>query len=162
LPSSRPARGVFLGQQAERTSQAEQALENLLGFRLAPGERQIVGEPQGAGQEHALTAGQPIGSRRIAAREPLDRQLPADRLDRADHAPEIRRTIIENMEWLGLILDVGANEVGGPRVSTPESRASAWLIPTDEDVMIAWRVWRLTENRRTKEPQTPLRGRRLA
>jgi acetate kinase len=39
--------------------------------------------------------------------------------------------------WLGLRLDEAANRAGGPRISTPDSRVSAWVIPPDEERMIA-------------------------
>ena len=39
--------------------------------------------------------------------------------------------------WLGLELDATANESGGPRITAPTSRVSAWVIPTNEELMIA-------------------------
>ena len=39
--------------------------------------------------------------------------------------------------WLGLALDVAANRAGGPRISTADSRAAAWVLPTNEELMIA-------------------------
>ena len=54
-----------------------------------------------------------------------------------EHAPEIRQQICERSAWLGLSLDDAANERGGPRISSAESRVAAWIIPTDEEAMIA-------------------------
>jgi acetate kinase len=54
-----------------------------------------------------------------------------------EHAAPIRRRICEGAAWLGIDLDPAANDAGGPRVSRPESRVSAWVIPTDEDLVIA-------------------------
>jgi acetate kinase len=34
-------------------------------------------------------------------------------------------------------LDAAANENGGPRISTPNAQVAAWVIPTDEERMIA-------------------------
>jgi len=34
-------------------------------------------------------------------------------------------------------LDPAANDSGGPRISTPASKVSAWVIPTNEELMIA-------------------------
>lgn len=34
-------------------------------------------------------------------------------------------------------LDAAANAHNGPRISTADSRVSVWLIPTDEELMIA-------------------------
>jgi acetate kinase len=39
--------------------------------------------------------------------------------------------------WLGVTLDEAANRTGGPRISTAASRAAAWVIPTNEELMIA-------------------------
>jgi acetate kinase len=39
--------------------------------------------------------------------------------------------------WLGIELDPAANAVQGPRISTATSRTAAWVIPTNEELMIA-------------------------
>ena len=62
-----------------------------------------------------------------------------------EHAPEIRRRVCEHASWLGLALDQTANAAGGPRISASGSKASAWVIPTDEDLMIARHTWRLID-----------------
>ena len=54
-----------------------------------------------------------------------------------EHAPEIRRRVCEGAEWLGLEIDEAANKAGGPRITKGDSKTSAWMIPTDEDLMIA-------------------------
>ncbi|HLH43538.1 MAG TPA: acetate/propionate family kinase [Bryobacteraceae bacterium] len=54
-----------------------------------------------------------------------------------ENSAEIRRRICESLEWLGLKLDVQANSSGGPRISSQASRVSAWVIPTNEELMIA-------------------------
>jgi acetate kinase len=54
-----------------------------------------------------------------------------------ENSPEIRRRICEASTWLGLEIDREANAGGGPRVSTAGSRVSAWVIPTNEELMIA-------------------------
>ncbi len=63
----------------------------------------------------------------------------------SENSPEMRARICEGAAWLGLRLDEAANRAGGPRISTPDSRVSAWVIPTDEERMIAEHtltVWR--------------------
>jgi acetate kinase len=63
----------------------------------------------------------------------------------SENSPEMRASICARAAWLGLRLDEAANRAGGPRISTPESRVSAWVIPTDEERMIAEHtlaVWR--------------------
>jgi acetate kinase len=54
-----------------------------------------------------------------------------------EHAPEIRRRVCERAAWLGVTLDEAANQAGGPRISAPGSRVAVWVIPTDEEAMIA-------------------------
>ncbi len=49
----------------------------------------------------------------------------------------IRARVCAGLEWLGVRCDARANEQHGPRISTPESRVEAWVIPTDEARMIA-------------------------
>jgi len=67
-----------------------------------------------------------------------------------EHAPEIRRWVCEDAAWLGVVLDHAANEIGGPCISRAGSRVSAWVIPTDEDVMIARHVWALLNDETAK------------
>ena len=54
-----------------------------------------------------------------------------------ENSPEIRRRICEASAWLGIELDFEANEDKGPRISTRQSSVSAWVIPTNEELMIA-------------------------
>lgn len=54
-----------------------------------------------------------------------------------ENAPEIRARICEGSRWLGLELDGPANEAGASRITKDASRASAWVIPTDEERIIA-------------------------
>ena len=54
-----------------------------------------------------------------------------------ENSAEIRRRICEASRWLGITLDAAANSKGGPRISTEKSEVSAWVIPTNEELMIA-------------------------
>jgi acetate kinase len=54
-----------------------------------------------------------------------------------ENSPEIRRRICESSAWLGIKLDAAANARGGPRISTSASKVSAWVFPTNEELMIA-------------------------
>jgi acetate kinase len=55
-----------------------------------------------------------------------------------ENSAEIRRRICEASAWLGIELDGAANDGrGGRRISTAGSRVSAWVIPTNEELMIA-------------------------
>ncbi len=53
------------------------------------------------------------------------------------HSPFIRARVCRGAEWLGLELDEERNEAGGPQISRSGSPVSAWVIPTDEELMIA-------------------------
>lgn len=54
-----------------------------------------------------------------------------------ERSAEIRRRICAASAWLGVELDAGANERHATRITTPGSRVSAWVIPTNEELMIA-------------------------
>jgi len=54
-----------------------------------------------------------------------------------ENSAEIRRRICEASAWLGVELDSDANDARGPRISTRQSKVSAWVIPTNEELMIA-------------------------
>jgi acetate kinase len=60
-----------------------------------------------------------------------------------ENQAEIRRRICNDASWLGLELDEAANGQHGPRISTTRSRVSTWVVPTDEETMIARHVARL-------------------
>jgi acetate kinase len=57
-----------------------------------------------------------------------------------ENQPEIRARICRASEWLGLELDAAANARHGPRISRPASRVAAYVVPTDEESMIARHV----------------------
>jgi acetate kinase len=54
-----------------------------------------------------------------------------------ENSAEIRQRISESSAWLGIEIDGPANDGRGPRISTPESKVSVWVIPTNEELMIA-------------------------
>jgi acetate kinase len=54
-----------------------------------------------------------------------------------ENAVPIRARICSGARWLGLDLDEEANAAGGPRISRAASRVSAWVVRTDEEMMIA-------------------------
>jgi acetate kinase len=60
-----------------------------------------------------------------------------------ENSPEIRKRICERSAWLGIELDAEANAQRGPRISTARSKVSAWVIPTNEELMIARHTGRL-------------------
>jgi acetate kinase len=54
-----------------------------------------------------------------------------------ENAPEVRRRICEASAWLGVRLDPDANRRGVACISAADSRVSVWVIPTNEELMIA-------------------------
>lgn len=62
-----------------------------------------------------------------------------------EHAAPVRERACELAAWLGVRLDADANRAGGPRISTADSAVSVWVIPTDEELMIARHTRRLLE-----------------
>jgi acetate kinase len=54
-----------------------------------------------------------------------------------EHAAPIRERVCRRAEWLGIQLDAASNAAAGPRITTEASPVSAWVIPTDEEKMIA-------------------------
>jgi acetate kinase len=54
-----------------------------------------------------------------------------------EHAAEIRARVCADARWIGVALDEAANTGGGPRISRPGSKVSAWVIPTNENLMVA-------------------------
>ncbi|XBQ17665.1 MAG: acetate/propionate family kinase [Oceanicaulis sp.] len=57
-----------------------------------------------------------------------------------EHSPSVRAAVCEGLGWLGveLDLDVNARAGGAPvKISAPDSAVSVWMIPTDEEQVIA-------------------------
>jgi acetate kinase len=54
-----------------------------------------------------------------------------------ENSAAVRQRICEASAWLGVELDREANVQNGPRISTRQSRVSVWVIPTNEELMIA-------------------------
>ena len=64
-----------------------------------------------------------------------------------EHAPAIRERVCRDAAWLGVEPDAAANARGGPRISASGSRVSVWVVPTDEELMIARHTQRVLEGR---------------
>jgi acetate kinase len=62
-----------------------------------------------------------------------------------EHAWQIRARVCQDAHWIGLTLDVDANIQGGPRISRAGSGPSAWVVPTDENLMVARHTRRLLD-----------------
>jgi acetate kinase len=60
-----------------------------------------------------------------------------------ENAVSIRSRVCRDARWLGLELDEEANKNGGPCISRTDSRVSTWVIPTNEELMIAMHTRRV-------------------
>src|SRR5262249_34607050 len=60
-----------------------------------------------------------------------------------EKAALIRARVCRDAAWLGLELDERANDAGGPCINRPEGRVTAWVVPTNEELMIAQHTRRL-------------------
>jgi acetate kinase len=54
-----------------------------------------------------------------------------------ERSAEIRARVLHRLHWLGFSLDEAANATGGPLLTCPDSERPAYVIPTDEEVVIA-------------------------
>jgi len=54
-----------------------------------------------------------------------------------EHSAAVRAMLCAKLAWLGAKLDPKANLAGGPRISGADSPVSVWVIPTNEELMIA-------------------------
>jgi len=65
-----------------------------------------------------------------------------------ENSPEVRARICEGMEWAGLKIDAARNEQTAGRegmISTENSRLAAYVIPTNEELLIARDTVRVVE-----------------
>ena len=54
-----------------------------------------------------------------------------------ERAAPVRAAIGARLAWLGMEIDAAANERHGPRISTAKSRIACYVVPTNEELMIA-------------------------
>lgn len=56
-----------------------------------------------------------------------------------ENAIDLRAAVVKNLGYLGIALDETANNCRGRevRISTPDSKAEVWVVPTNEEIMIA-------------------------
>jgi acetate kinase len=64
-----------------------------------------------------------------------------------ENSADIRARICKDLDWLGLTLDAEANAktIKGAegRIDVPGGRVELWVIPTDEELLIARDTWRV-------------------
>ena len=54
-----------------------------------------------------------------------------------ENDPDTRAEVMRGCAWLGVAVDPAANKAASGMISTGDSRVAAWVIPTDEERMIA-------------------------
>jgi acetate kinase len=54
-----------------------------------------------------------------------------------EHAPVIRERVLAHCGWLGVRVDPRANTAHGPRIDNRDGPVSAWVAPTNEEIVIA-------------------------
>jgi acetate kinase len=54
-----------------------------------------------------------------------------------EHAPSVREAVMRRLGWLGIELDADANAINSQIVSSRHSRVPCYVVPTDEELMIA-------------------------
>lgn len=65
-----------------------------------------------------------------------------------EHAPVVRSQICRQSSWLGMELDEAANSANLACISAPASRVKVWVLPTDEERMIAHHTYKLLADQR--------------
>jgi len=65
-----------------------------------------------------------------------------------EHAVTIRERICLGCNWLGISIDKQANTTQQTLISMPDSKVSAWVIPTNEELVIAQHTLRLVHSLR--------------
>ncbi len=63
-----------------------------------------------------------------------------------ENSPAVRERICANLDWLGIQLDAARNATvtgGEGRIDREGSRVALWVIPTDEELLIARDTWRV-------------------
>jgi len=76
-----------------------------------------------------------------------------------EHSAPVRAALCAKLAWLGLHLDASANATNGPRISASDSPVSVWVIPTNEELMIAQHTHALVfpakQSKRIAEKEQP-------
>ena len=57
----------------------------------------------------------------------------------------VRERVCQDARSLGIEFDAASNVAGGPRISIATSHVTAWVIPTNEELMIARHTWHLLD-----------------
>jgi acetate kinase len=70
----------------------------------------------------------------------------------------IRARVAEKLAWLGTIFDPVANQAAKTVISQPESKVALYVVPTDEELMIARHTLSLLEAQAGQARPTTVRS----
>jgi acetate kinase len=70
-----------------------------------------------------------------------------------ENSPKVRAAIAAKLAWLGVSLDPAANAENRQTISRADSRIPAYVVPTDEELMIAQHTLSLLANRPSANPR---------
>ena len=60
-----------------------------------------------------------------------------------ENSARVRGAVAKNLAWLGVSIDKEANAKNAQLISAPESDVAVYVLPTDEELMIAQHTWSL-------------------
>jgi acetate kinase len=75
-----------------------------------------------------------------------------------EHATAVRARVVDALGWMGLQLDAAANVSGTACITTRDSRVPAFVIPTNEEAVVARQTLALVQVHQTPMPGSPLNG----
>jgi len=113
---------------------------------LSPDMRTLLASPEPAAREavtqYCYRIGRELGSL-AAALGGLDGLVFTGGI--GENAAPVRAAVCRDAAWLGIELESVANDVGDQLITTKTSRTAAWIVPTDEELVIAAHTRRLLE-----------------
>jgi len=68
-----------------------------------------------------------------------------------ENSPVIRQQVCQGLAWLGITIDPDANQCGSTCISPKGQTPSVWVIPTDEEAVIASHTLALFRSARTRQ-----------
>jgi acetate kinase len=72
-----------------------------------------------------------------------------------ENSSVIRKAVLERSAWLGFEVDAAANEENATKITSPTSKLPAFVIPTNEELMIARHAVRLMRAGQASNAYTP-------
>ncbi|HQT63974.1 MAG: acetate kinase [Acidocella sp. 20-57-95] len=127
------------GMSAEAVSELLYKQSGLLGMSGISSDMRVLLASQDKAAQQAVesfnyAAAQQIGAR-IVALQGLDGLVFTAGI--GEHSPEIRAGICAHLAWLGIEIDAPLNARNATRINTAGSKIAVFVIPTDEEAMIA-------------------------